>query len=111
ERAASDALAMDVRIEGPVRLSMLTGPRVALHDVRVRAGGHQLAAVESARLGLDLAALGARRAPGAAVALRGLDLRLVRDHRGFNFDVPRRPGAAAPAFALGRLRISNAALH
>jgi AsmA protein len=111
ERSASDALAMEVRIEGPVRLSVLAGPRIALHDVRVRSGGVELAAVDSARLGLHLAALDARQLPGAEVELHGVRLHIERNHRGFNFALARRPGQAPPTFALARLHMSDASLR
>src|SRR5690606_10798890 len=85
--------------------------RIALHDVRVRSGGVELAAVDSARLGLHLAALDARQLPGAEVELHGVRLHIERNHRGFNFALARRPGQAPPTFALARLHMSDASLR
>ena len=112
ERAASDALGMDVRIDGGLRAGVLSGPHVALRDVSVRNRGADLAAVSHVRLGVDLRPLIDRRVVLGTIELRQARLFVERAGDGtLNFERPGEKHAPPRAFDVAGFSIVRSTLH
>ncbi len=105
ESAASGALGMEVTVEGPLHIGFLPGLHVALDDVRVRNHESQVAFVERIDLAIELLALFRRELRYSSVTLNRARITVERGRDGrYNYQKP--PGAAAALRALELERVS-----
>lgn len=112
EALASEALGMEVSVEGPISLGVLPSLHVAVSGVRVDNSGTRVAIVDEARLQLGLTALLQGRVQVTRVGLAGSQFQLVRDGAGrLNVQAAAAPeGAAGPADPPA-LMVSDASLR
>jgi AsmA protein len=114
EAAASEALGMDVRIHGQLRISLFPGFGVTLGDVRVTNRGTEIARVGKIRIGLKLLPLLRREIRIREFALLNPSVTIERAKNGtFNFETPvRKPSTESPTTvrAVDRILISKGSL-
>lgn len=92
EAAVSDALGMEFRILGKVRLRLFPSASIALSDVRLRNRGADLAAAETLRVGVKLRPLLDRQVVITELALEKPVIRIEKGADGkFNYETPPRP--------------------
>jgi hypothetical protein len=96
ETAASDALGMEVRIDGAVHVQFLTGLGAILDDVRIRNLDHDVVAAKEVELRLELVPLLHKQVRVDSMALAHVTVTIEQGHDGrFNFERPagvkRRP--------------------
>jgi len=103
EAAVSDALGMEFRIRGKVRLRFLPSPSIVLSDVQLRNRGNELATAGTVRVGIKLRPLLHRQVVITELALEKPVIRIEKGMDGkFNFEPPPRP--ATPAATGGEAR-------
>lgn len=114
EAAASEALGMDVRVHGRLRISLFPGIGATLEDVRATNRGAEIARAGKIRIGLKLLPLFRREVRIREFALFTPSVTIERAKNGaFNFETPpRKPPAESPASlrALERVLISQGSL-
>jgi hypothetical protein len=95
ERAASEAIGMDFRIDGPVRIRVFPDPGVSLADVRVQKDDSEWFSASGMNLRVRVAPLLRGRVELSGVDLMDPRLQLIRDPDGvLNFLPDRRPDDA-----------------
>jgi uncharacterized protein involved in outer membrane biogenesis len=95
QAAASDALGMDVKIEGPLVLNFFPSPAVTVEQVHIRGRGAELLAASQARLDIELVSLLRRQVRIPRIELRHVTVTVERSREGrFNFE-GSSPGASA----------------
>jgi uncharacterized protein involved in outer membrane biogenesis len=95
EAAASDALGMQVKIDGPLVLNFFPSPAVTVEQVHIRGRGAELVAATQATLGIELVSLLRRQVRIPRIELRHVTLTVERSRDGrFNFE-GSSPGASA----------------
>src|SRR3984885_6309934 len=95
QAAASDALGMEVKIDGPLVLNFFPSPAVTVEQVHIRGRGTELVAARQARLDIELVSLLRRQVRIPRIELRHVTLSIERSRDGkFNF-VGSSPGASA----------------
>lgn len=113
EEAASDALGMEVRIDGRVGIEFFPVLRLSARGVRIRNRGGDVASAREAVLRIELTPLFRRELRIADIAVRNPRIAFVRDRDGtFNF-VPAGGKAAGKVFLereAGRLALSVGAI-
>jgi AsmA protein len=111
EAAASEALGMDVRINGRLRISLLPGFGVSVGDVRVTNRGTELARAGNIRIGLKLLPLLRREIMIGELALLTPSFYIERAKNGsFNFETGvRKPSTESPTALreIGRILVSK----
>jgi uncharacterized protein involved in outer membrane biogenesis len=96
ESAVSDALGMEFRIGGKVRLRLFPSTSIVLSDVRLRNRGTDLATAETLRMGVKLRPLLAREVVITKLALEKPLIRIEKGIDGkFNYETPPRPATPA----------------
>ncbi|MFI4866564.1 MAG: AsmA family protein [Steroidobacterales bacterium] len=86
QAAASDALGMDVKIDGPLVLHFFPSPAVTVEQVHIRGHGAELVAATQARLDIELVSLLRRQVRIPRIELRHVTLTVERSRDGrFNF--------------------------
>jgi uncharacterized protein involved in outer membrane biogenesis len=109
EAAASDALGMNVTVEGRLRVRLSTGLQVALENVRIRNRGSELAFVKQADLAIELRPLFQRELRYGSIALNGARISVERGRDGtYNFET--LPEANEPFQALDLQEVTFAGL-
>jgi uncharacterized protein involved in outer membrane biogenesis len=107
EAAASNALAMDVRIRGRVGIALVPGIGVSLKDITVKNGKADVAVIEKMRIGLKLIPLMRREVRIDRVTLIKPVFSIARDRNGmFNFERPGRTLSGTP-LAMEKIAISQ----
>ncbi len=94
EAAASRALAMDVTVEGGVRVAFAPGLHLRLGKVRVLHRGSQVLFAEQADLAVDLLPLVQRRLHYSRIALDGARVSIERGADG-RYNIQKPPGEVA----------------
>lgn len=108
QAAASQALGLQVTIDGPVVLKFFPGLAVTLHDVHIRNRDTDVASAGQATLGIDLLSLLSRHVRVARVALSRVTLSLERgSDRRFNFEGASPGATAIPAIASTDLTLTD----
>src|SRR5450631_312622 len=82
EAAASDALGMNVTVEGRLRLGFIPGLHVTLENVRIRNRGTEIAFVEEAELAIDLLPLLQQELRYSSITLNRARISIERDKDG-----------------------------
>jgi AsmA protein len=111
EAAASEALGMDIRIHGRLRISLLHGLGVSFGDVRAESGGTEYARAGDIRVGLKILPLLRREILISELALHSPSVQIERAKDGsFNFGtVARRKSTGSPAAmrGIGKILVSK----
>ena len=95
QAAASDALGMEVKIDGPLVLNFFPSPAVTVEQVHIRGRGTELLAASQARLDIELVSLLRRQVRIPRIELRHVTLSVERSREGrFNFE-GSSPGPSA----------------
>jgi uncharacterized protein involved in outer membrane biogenesis len=99
ERAASDALGMQVTIGGGLKVRLFPSFGVTLQDVRIAAQGAEWVAAQEARMGIDLMPLLHRQIRISWIGLRHVTLTVEQGRDGrFNFQGPASAAGMLPPF-------------
>src|SRR3990170_1171931 len=89
EAAASDALGMEVRIGGRMRIGLFPGFHVTLEDVRIRNRGADVASAMSTILGIELLPLLHKEVRIVRIGMKRPRISIEQDREGkFNFETP-----------------------
>jgi AsmA protein len=114
EAAASEALGMDVRVHGRLRISLLHGLGVSFGDVRAVSGGTELFRAGDIRVGLKILPLLRREMVISELALLSPSVHIERAKNGsFNFEtaaLEQSAGSPAALRGIGRILVSKANL-
>jgi uncharacterized protein involved in outer membrane biogenesis len=111
EAAASDALGMEVRVDGRMGFGLFPGLLVTLKDVHIRNRGADLVSANEVRLGIDLLPLLHDEVRIGEIALKHPSVSIVRDSDGkFNFENPEAAGGKLPALKLANISLSDGSL-
>jgi uncharacterized protein involved in outer membrane biogenesis len=87
EAAASDALGMEVRIGGRMKIGLFPGFHVTLEDVRIRNRGAEVASAKKAILGIELLPLLHKEVRIVKIGMKHLRISIEQDRDGkFNFE-------------------------
>lgn len=107
EAAASEALGMDVRVHGRLRISLLHGLGVSFWDVRAVSGGTELFRAGDIRVGLKILPLLRREMVISELALLSPSVHIERAKNGsFNFETAAlKQSTGSPAALRGIERI------
>ena len=89
EAAASDALGMEVRIGGRLRIGLFPGFHVTLEDVRIRNRGADVASAKETLLGIELLPLLRKEVRVVIIGMKRPRISIEQDLDGkFNFETP-----------------------
>ena len=111
ETAASDALGMEVRINGDVHVQFFPGPGVALEDVTIRNLGSDVAAAKQASLGIELVPLLHKRLRINSMALTHVSVSIEQGRDGrFNFEGLGGVRRSFPEIAWSNVSVSDVTL-
>lgn len=111
ETTASQALGMEVRIDGPLRVSLFPGLLVTIEDVHLRSNMAQIASARQAELDFDLLALLRNEVRIKRIALRHPKASIEWDHDGrSNLEELRTAGRILPDMDWPVVSLSDASL-
>ncbi len=116
QSAASEALGMDVSIDGRITVGLFSGVSLTLRDVHIRNQGRELVVAEKLRFGLEPLPLLQKRVRITNISLIHPQITIERGADGrYNFERPSQPSAAAepspPDVGLAKLSLSGGELH
>lgn len=112
ETAASDALGMEVRIDGDVGIRFITGLGVTLEDVRIRNLDKDVVAAKEVDLRLDLFPLLHRQIRIDSMALTHVAVTLEQGHDGrFNFERPAGLERSPAEIGWTNVSIADGTMH
>src|ERR1017187_5665924 len=92
EAAASDALGMNVTVEGRLRIDFIPGLHIRLENVRIRNRGTEIAFVKGTVLAIELLSLFEQNHHYGSVALNGARISIKRGRDG-SYNYEKRPEA------------------
>ncbi len=108
ERAASEALGMEVRVDGRLGIGFFPGLHVRLDDVHIQNQGTDIASAKEARLEVALIPLIHGEVRITRIGLQRPRISLKRDRNGaFNFETGKAAKETSPALALDTLSLSD----
>src|SRR5579871_5177697 len=109
EALASEALGLQVTVDGSVRVGLLPTLHLTANQVHMLAAHTELASARQVRLGLELAAAIHHRAHITMLDLSGLQITLDRDRSG-NLDLRhiQTPPGVTPDLAIARATADDA---
>jgi len=108
ETAASEALGMEVRVGGQLKIGLFPGLLVTLEDVHLRNKEAEIASAGEARLKIALLPLIQKKVRIGKIALKHLRIFIERDRGGmFKVEKPGGAGGTLPALNLAKLSLSN----
>lgn|SRR5271165_2847892 len=108
ERAASDALGMQVTIGGGLKVRLFPSIGVTLQDVRIRSQGTEWVAAQEAKMGIDLMPLLHRQIRISWIGLAHVALTVEQGRDGkFNFEGPSSATGILPAFDLADVSLAD----
>jgi len=97
EEAASNALRMQVTIDGPMHVGILSGPHIDAEDVHVRNRDTEVAFLKQIQLSLRLLPLLRGEIRYGTIATQGARINIERDKDGiYNYFRPPPPGGTHP---------------
>lgn len=109
EAVASQALAMEVRLGGSLRVGFFPGLLVTIADVHVRNGGADVVSADEAVVEIELLPLVRNEVRVARIELTRPKISIERDHAGrFNFESPATTAKTSPAVDLPKVSLSEA---
>lgn len=108
EATASKALAMEVTVEGPLRIGFIPGPHITLEKVRVRHRGTQIAFVEEAELAIEFLSLFQQGLRYGNIALNRARISIERGRDGrYNYEKSPEVIKASGALDLPKVSFSD----
>ena len=111
ERAASDALGMEVSVGGRLGIGLFPGPHIKLVDVRVRNRGMDIVSAKNVRLQVALLPLLRGEVRIKTIGLRRPKISIRRHRNGaFNFETGTEPKPIRPRLVPDTLSLSDGAL-
>jgi uncharacterized protein involved in outer membrane biogenesis len=111
ETAASEALGMEVKIEGSLRIDLFPGMHLTLGDVHLRNRGADLASAKVVSLNIALIPLLHREVRIERIRLKSPTIFLEKGADGnLNIGVPGQPGEVFPALNLGTISFADGTL-
>jgi AsmA protein len=109
--AASEALGMEVSVDGSLGIGFFPGLQITLEDAHIRNRGADLVSAKQARLGIDILSLLYQKIRIDKIVLKRPTISIVRDRDGeFNFEKPDASDAALPVLDLAKVSLSDATL-
>ncbi len=112
EAAASDALGMQVKVDGQLGIGFFPGLLLTLKDVHIRNRGTDLASATEARLGVDLIPLLQDEVRIRNISLVHPDISIEQDRNGkFNFEKLEATEAPLPTLDIADVSISDGTLR
>ncbi len=112
EAAASDALGMEVRVDGQLGIGFFPGLDLTLKDVHISNRGMVLASANEARLGIDLLPLLHDEVRIRNISLIHPGISIEQDRSGkFNFEKPETSGGTLPTLDLANVSLSDGTLR
>lgn len=111
EAAASQALQMEVRVDGEFSVGFLPRLHVALTDVHAYKGGAEIASAEEVQVGIPLLPLLHREVRIRTIRLQRLRLAIERDRDG-KLNISRSPqsDSGQPPLAVAKVSVSDGTL-
>lgn len=112
QAAASEALGMEVSINGRLGIGFFPGMLLTMNDVHIRNRGKELVAAENVRLGLELIPLLRNEYRIARISLihPKITVELGTDGK-YNFEIPQAAGAKLPTVDLPKISLAGGTLH
>jgi AsmA protein len=108
EAAASDALGMNVTVEGRLRIGIVPGLHVTLENVRIRNRGTEIAFVKEAVLAIELLSLFEQNLHYGSVVLNGARISIERGRDGrYNYEKLPEAKEAFPALDLREVTFAD----
>ena len=108
ETAASNALGMEVKVDGRMGIRFAPGLFVTLKDVHIRNRGSDVVSAEGARLGIDLLPLLQKDVRIETISLQHPRISIERDRGGqFNFERLKAAVKTLPAQDLSRVSLAE----
>lgn len=109
--AASEALGMEVSVDGRLGIGFFPGLHVTLEDAHIRNRGTDLVSAKQARLGIELLPLLQKKIRIDKIVLKSPAISIVRDRDGeFNFEKSEASDEALPALSLEKVSLWDATL-
>src|SRR5450759_4050318 len=105
EAAASDALGMNVTVEGRLHIGFIPGLHVTLENVRIRNRGTEIAFVEEAELAIELLPLLQQQLRYSSIILNRARVSIERDRDG-RYNYQKLPEAQRTFHALDLQQLS-----
>jgi AsmA protein len=111
EALASQALAMEVKVDGGFSVGFLPRLHIALTDVHASKQGVEIASADEIKVGIALLPLLRKEVRIRTIGLNGLQIAIERDRDGI-LNISRSPRSAAtfPALSVAKISVSDAAL-
>jgi uncharacterized protein involved in outer membrane biogenesis len=110
EKAASEALGMEVRVGGRLEIRLFPDLHVSLHDLSIRNRGMDVASAQEAGLEIALRPLLRREVRIMKIGLTHPRISIKRDRDGtFNFEKRKEAGGTFPDLAVPNLSLSDGA--
>jgi uncharacterized protein involved in outer membrane biogenesis len=108
ESGASDALGMEVKIDGPVALRFFPALHLTVQGVHVSNHGATVAAAGEVRLGIELRSLWAKDLKFRELKVQGAKITVARDKAGhLNIDTAPTPDSSSPAADVAALSFAQ----
>lgn len=112
EATSSEALGLDVKIDGRLRIGFFPGLRVTLEDLHVRNRGSDVAVAKEARLEIDLFPLLENELRIEKISLKSPKFTIERNRDGhLNFESMTAAGESLPTLDWPNVSLSEATLH
>jgi uncharacterized protein involved in outer membrane biogenesis len=109
EAAASEALGMEVGVDGRLRIGIFPGMHVTLNEVHIRNMEAEVICAEKASLGIDLLPLLRGEVRINSVVLKQPGIIIERDRDGkFNFARPAAAGTASSGLYIAKVSLAGA---
>lgn len=111
EATVSDALGIEVKINGRLGFSFFPGFLVTLDDIHIGRQGEDIISAKSATIGIKLLSLLNKKVLVDRITLQGASITIERDSAGrFNFEQPEMAGGTLPTLNLTDISVSGGTL-
>jgi AsmA protein len=111
EAAASGALGLEVRVDGPMGIDLFPALQITMENVHIGNQGAEVATVKKAKFGIELLPLFKKQIRFGMVELKNPRLSIERDRDGhFNFENPEA-GSTIPALHLTKVSLADGTLR
>ncbi len=108
EAAASQALGMEVKVDGRLAIDLFPGLYLTMEKVQIGKQGAEVATVQEARIRIYLLPLLKKEVRFGSIALKHPRISLERDHDGhFNIEKVEPAGDSAPPLEVPKISVSN----
>lgn len=112
EASISRTLGMDVKVEGPLRISLSPGLMLTLNDVHVRNHGDEIASATKIKLGIEIFPLLLKEVRIESMYLDHPTLSIEQDHDGhLNFVTTATTAGGMPSLNLSSVYVEDGTIH